>query len=126
MDHNTNDDEMNHLDMSYKEKEDIKFIEKGPNDFESDMLGVGHREIDEVTSEPEIYHWCRDDEEAKSLLIECVKLLRKDAIDDVLSICEQISINLIINKIDCNYNSQAENKLEFVKNFYMVTYFYKN
>jgi len=99
-------------DLKYEEKDDfLETQHQNTNDYYNDNPLDKH--LEDITSEPEIMNWCKDDEEAKKFVLECGSYLKSEKEEDyekLLEICDK-------KEYDAN---NKEDKVFFVKNFYSV------
>ena len=100
-------------ELKYSEKDDL--IDNHNTHEYSNNQGTNplEKHLEDITSEPEIMNWCRDDEEAQKFVLECGKYLKSEKTEDYEELLE------ICNKKEYN-NTNKEDKVFFVKNFYSV------
>jgi len=75
--------------LKYEEKEDLNFANATNYDYSSNLF---EKHLEDITSEPEIIDWCKNDETAKNFVLECGGYLKSKTIDNyqaLLKICEE-------------------------------------
>lgn len=122
------------INNQYKEEDDIEY-----DDNENDNKHLLKRDFNEIfseeISEPDIQFWCKDNAEATMLLRKCIKLMRDSnwhVMKDYLLEISKFYYNFLVEQDtplslfdnDSVDHYESNQKITFVKNFYLVVYFY--
>lgn len=111
------DNKFNQYD-SYNRSDSIeKNNEENENPLQNDFVDF----ITEEMSEPDIMYWCKDSEEAASLLRNCIKWMSSKNFTTMKRYLKEI----VDSDTDTGNSSQI-NKVAFVKNFYMGVSHFKD